>query len=197
MKKLLLRPCEIFSGKVSLLLGISVMALTALICTFGKIHLDGILDLHIGQETNILTAFGEGVIDLLSIVVFIYIAGFIFIGTTISIINIMGRQALARFPILLSSITVLLLNDNKVPQYQLWKYLHQGQPTEITTTDIVAFIFLTLISLALIIWSIILMYRAYFKSCAVKGTKAVLSFIAIVILSEITSKLLIINLFAN
>ncbi len=191
MKKLLFNPFEFFTGKASFLIGIVIICLTAVICSFGNIHLDGIIDLHAGTETNIGIAFTESFINLISITFFIYLAGLIFWGTSVSIINVLGTQALARFPILISSLCILFLFSDKVPAYMLWKFQHQGTPIEINNTDMVLFIFLSLFLLVLLVWSFILMYRAYSKSCNVKGVKAIVSFIAIIILSEIACKVLL------
>lgn len=191
MKKLLFNPFDFFSGKASLVIGIGIISLTAVICSFGNIHLDGIVDLHAGTETNIGIAFTESFIDLISIAFFIYLAGLIFPGASVSPINVLGTQALARFPILISSVCILFLFSDRVPAYMLWKFQHEGKPVEINNTDIVLFMILSLFLLVLLVWSLLLMYKAYSKSCNVKGVKAIVSFIAIVIVSEIPCKFLL------
>jgi uncharacterized protein (DUF697 family) len=59
------------------------------------------------------------------------------------------------------------------------------------TPDAIYFFAATLLMLPLLVWMIVLMYKAYSVSCNVRGPKAILSFIAALILAEILSKLAI------
>ena len=63
--------------------------------------------------------------------------------------------------------------------------------------DAIIFFISAIIAIIMIIWTAVLMYKAYAVSCNVKGAKAIGTFIASLIVAEIVSKLLIIALFIN
>ena len=45
--------------------------------------------------------------------------------------------------------------------------------------------------LAVVVWVVVLMYRGYAVSCDLRGSRAILSFIAAVVAAEIVSKVVI------
>lgn len=192
MKTLLFRPFKMLSGWTSLFFGLAIIVITSFVAYLGNMHLDGILDLHVGAKTSFVFSFAEGIIDWLSLTIFILIAGFILAkmsGQKMILVDVFGMQALARFPFLISCLLTFLLFSEKIPQYMEWQLLKKGNEIQIGAWDIIAFVFLIISMLAIIVWSIILMYRAYSLSCNVKGIKGVLSFIVCLILAEVMSKL--------
>ena len=48
-----------------------------------------------------------------------------------------------------------------------------------------------IVTLSMIIWMVVLMYRAYCVSCNIKGPKAIGTFIAALIVGEVLSKVFI------
>ena len=191
MKKWLFNPFEIIAGFTSLFIGLSVILLSSVICYFGKVHLDGVLDLHAGSDTNLITAFAEGIINWLSITLMLFITGLIISKSSIRFIDVAGTQALARFPYFIASLASFLFPTEKIMHYFEWKFLQKGDAVELGGTDIFLFGIQTLIMLACAIWIIVLMYRAYSISCNVKGAKGIISFIAGLLVAEIISKILL------
>lgn len=191
----LFRPFKILSGWLSVFLGLAIIALTSIIASFGNIHLDGILDLHVGAKTNMFFCFAEGLIDWLSLSILIFLSGIIFSKSKVALLNVFGMQALARFPYFVATLLTLLLFSEKIGNYLDHEFLGIGNEVQIGTLDIVAFVFLILCTLAILVWSVILMYRAYSMSCNLKGARGVLSFIVCFMLAEVLSKLLITALY--
>ncbi len=188
---MLFNPFKIISGWTSFFIGLTIIAITSLIAFLGNINLDGILDLHIGQRASVFFSFAEGLIDWLSIAFFTLISGLVFSKSTIRLVNVFGMQALARFPYLLATILTLFLFSDKIGRYIEWELLAKGNSVSIGVGDIVSFAFLILSMFTILVWSCVLMYRAYSLSCSIKGTKGVLSFITCMILAEVVSKVII------
>ena len=191
MKKWLFNPFEIIAGFTSLFIGLGIILLSSVICYFGKVHLDGVLDLHAGSNTTWVIAFGEGIINWLSITLILFITGLIISKSSIRFIDVAGTQALARFPYLIASLASFLFPTEKVLKFVEWKFLKKGEAVDLGSMDIIFFALVTLIMLACAIWIIVLMYRAYSISCNVKGAKGIISFIAGLLVAEIISKILL------
>jgi hypothetical protein len=177
--------------RTSLILGLVIMTLTACVCAFGDVHLDGVLDLHVGAPSNIGIALGESAIDLFCMVLCVFAAGFLLVGKEISLLNILSTQALARALFLPNSILIFI--TSQIPGFQglLDTFASQRVPDPPGSLELVALLLLLFASLALIIWTIILMYRAYVQACNIKGSMAIVSFIGVLITAEILSKYLV------
>jgi len=197
MKNLLLNPFERVAGLPALLMGLAVIVVTASIASFENIRLDGVLDLHIQSSLNsssnsstFLNCFGEGIINWLSLAVFLYLAGLIFSKSKIRIVDVFGTQALARFPYVFAVLVTGFLFSDKMILYIEHTLLKKGEPVVIDALGIAQFIVTNIIMIATLIWMILLMYKAYSVSCNLKGTKSVVSFIVALLLAEVCSKIL-------
>jgi hypothetical protein len=197
MKTLLFNPFERFAGLQSVIIGLCILALTSFIASLGSVHFDGAIDLHIDSrlsaygKTTFVSSLAETIIDLFSVVLFMYITGLFLSKSSIRVVDVIGTQAMARFPFLIACISALIFPTAKMDQFIEYKFLHQGQPVDLSITDYLAFGISSLIMLTMIVWMLVLMYRSYSVSCNVKGTKAVVSFIIALILAEIVSKVLV------
>ncbi len=195
MKKWLFNPFEIIAGFTSLFIGLGIILLSSVICYFGKVHLDGVLDLHAGSNVSWTMAFLEGIINWLTITLILFITGLIISKSSIRFIDVAGTQALARFPYLLASLSAFMFPTEKIMHYFEWKFLQKGDAVELGGMDVFLFGIQTLIMLACAIWIIALMYRAYSISSNVKGTRGIISFIVGLLVAEIISKIILTNLY--
>lgn len=194
MKKLLFNPFERFAGATSVVIGILILAATAVIAFFGQIRLDGVLDLHVGQELSLLTAFLEALINWLSMTLLIYLAGLVLSRSSIRFVDVLGTQAMARFPYFIACIFTIMLFNGELLRRLEYAALNKGEPAAIGGWDMTSLILMGLVMIATLIWMVLLMYRAYSVSCNLKGNKAIISFIVCVLLAEALSKVLIIYL---
>jgi hypothetical protein len=167
------------------------MLLTGLSAFAGNIHLDGIIDLHFGEQASLTTSISEGLIDWTFMTVFIYTAGLLFSRSSIRLIDVAGTQALARWPYLLAVLISATPSATKTAHYLEFKFLKKGEPVEITGPDTFLFALSLLVSLAAALLAILLMYRAYCVACNMKGSKAVASFIVALLLAEIGAKIVL------
>ena len=191
MKKWLFNPFELVAGWTALLAGLIIIVATAALAVAGNIRLDGVLDLHVGNNVSFATCLLEGCVNWISISFFIYLAGLIFSRSSIRPIDVLGTQALARFPMLISCVVSLLCFNEKILKYLEYTFLHQGTPVTIGLADVLLFGCMIAFTLLMTVWYVSLMYHAYTVACNVKGTKAVISFIAGLVFAEIVSKIAI------
>jgi hypothetical protein len=195
IKQLLFRPFDVLPMRTSLILGLVIMALTACICAIWNVHLDGVLDIHTGSPSNIGIALTESAINLFCMVLCVYVAGFLIDGKHVSLIDILSTQALARALFLPNTILILVMT--KVPGFQglLDTFASKRVPDPPGNLELVALLSLVFAALALLIWTVVLMYRAYCTTCNIRGVHAVVSFIGILVAAEVLSKVIMTGLF--
>jgi hypothetical protein len=110
-------------------------------------------------------------------------------------IDILGTQALSRWPTLLTALIMLPDANRRFGEYLMSKLGQSNWAAEVNSTDGFIFFISAIIAVLMIIWMVALMYRAYAISCNVKGGKAVVSFIAGLIIAEFLSKLVLYALY--
>jgi hypothetical protein len=165
--------------------------------SLGNAHFDGVMDLHIGKAMPLWFFFAEVVIDWLCLSVVLLIAAFIVSRSSFRIIDIFGTQALARIPYFFAILVVLPKGFSRFAEYLAAKAMNQPTTITIVNLDVLLFIVGTVVILLMLVWMVVLMYKAYVISCNVKGAKAVVTFILSLILAEIVSKVLILALLRN
>jgi hypothetical protein len=190
----LFNPFHYLAGEKALLLGLAFILLAGSIASTGKVHLDGVLDFHVGsqQDFPFWLYLAEGLIDWCVLAVFLFFAGKLLSKSRIRALDVLGTQALARWP---SLLTVLI---GLVPAFQR-QSLRMIPGMQVDTpagqADMIIWIAGLVASILMIIWMVALMYRAYIVSCNLKGAKAVLSFILALLAAEAVSKLIIMRMF--
>jgi len=170
--KWLINPFERVAGWQALVIGVAVMALTAVIGKLNQVAFDGVLDVHGGATFNLSASFIMQAVNFLALFLTMWLAGVCFSKTKFRAIDMAGTMALARTPMLLLAIVCFL---PAVPK---------------TFLDVPRLIIFTLICIPFIIWMIALMYNAYSVSCHLKGSRAVVSFIGALLVAEIISKVI-------
>jgi hypothetical protein len=194
LKQWLFNPFRFIAGTEALFLGLIIILAAAVIGWFGKTHFDGVLDVHTGGTAPLWLFIAEGVIDWLCMVLFLFFSALLISRVSWRFIDILGTQALSRWPTLLTALAMLPEANRRFGNYLLSKISQSGTAPAINQMD--AFIFFTaaIISLLMIIWMVTLMYKSYMVSCNVKGPKAIITFIISLILAEALSKVLILYL---
>jgi len=188
----LLNPFLRIAGAQALGIGLAAMALTATLAYLGAIHLDGILDLHYCGEAHWSIYFWEGLINWGIMVVLLYLSGAVFSDSKIRLIDVLGTHALARFPFLVMvGVALLTASSTKQVTAYIMSTLHgAGELMAVSAGHWAVFILSTAVSLLTLVWAIIWMYRAYSVSCNLQGKKGIISFIAVLLISEVIAKLI-------
>jgi hypothetical protein len=184
----LFNPFTYIAGWQAFLIGLIGILAAGLIGSVGNVHFDGVLDMHIGTKAPIWFFIVEGFIDWLSLAIVLLLAGLIFKGTSFRVIDVFGTQALARWPMLLSAATGILPANQRVTEALVKMIQNPNQQPALQPVDIAVFVAAMIVILLMVVWMVALMYRAYVMSCNLKGTKAIVSFIACLIIAELISK---------
>ena len=202
----LFNPFHFIGGEKALLWGLGIILVTSLIGSFAKAHCDGVLDFHMGAPAPTWFFFVEGLVSWLSLALVLIPVGMILSSSKVRVVDVLGGQALARFPMLITVLFSILpgnLRYTVALTREIPKVLESENPSSmallmppgITIIDLITFAVTTLVCLVMLVWMVVLMYRAYATACNVRGAKGILSFIAALIGAEIISKIVIIKMF--
>lgn len=185
---LLFNPFVYIAGGQALGLGLAAMLLAGLVGFLGHAHFDGVLDTHLGARAPLGVFLAEGMIDWLCLGLVLLIFGRVISSTVFRTLDLLGTQALARWPTLLISLLALPPALQRFSQDLLQGLADPGRKIEFLTSDAVIFFGVIAVMIPLQCWVIALMYQSYSVSCNVKGGKAIGTFIAGMVLAEILSK---------
>jgi hypothetical protein len=191
----LFKPFTYIAGSQALSLGLAAILIAGLIGAFGRTHFDGVLDTHTGAPAPLAVFLAEGLIDWLCLALVLLVCGKIISTTAFRVIDLMGTQALARWPTIFISLVTLPPAIQRFSHDLLQKLAHPGEKIEINTPDAIIFFASALVMLPLIVWMVALMYHSYSVSCNVKGGKAIGTFILALFLAEVLSKIAVYGLF--
>ncbi len=189
---LLVNPFHKIAGAHALVAGIVIITVTTLLALRFDTHFNGLLEIKYGTSVyGIQTHLLYGVVNLLTISLLFYISGTILSTSSIRFIDVIGTQALARFPYFFAPF----LNINSVMERLTEKLLDFALGIEngtepFTAGEMALFISISIALIIVIAWYIALMYNAYRISCNIGGTRAVLSFIIVLIVAVIVSILI-------
>lgn len=188
------KPFQYIAGGKALLFGVVIIAAASIIASFSNSHFDGVLDFHTGVSAPLWILIAEPFSAWLVLSIFLTISGLILSKSRIRIIDVFGTQALARFPTVITALASLLPGnkqfiDKLTATPSAFTALISQYPFEF-----VQVIVTSLIAIVMIIWMVILMYFAFSISCNIQKTKAIVTFIFVLILSEMISKIPIVYL---
>ena len=197
----LFNPFHYVAGGRALAAGLVLMAVTSALAMLSHTHFDGVLDLHPGAPAPWWVFWIESPIDWLTLALVLLAGGKLLSKSHIRIIDVLGTQALARFPAVLAAAIQLppqVQDANRKMLAALMQGMRPGSPglSSIQPVDMLLFTFMGIISTVVIIWMIYLMYRAFAVACNVSGAKAIIAFVVLLLLAEILSKFILGGLLA-
>lgn len=193
--QILFQPFHRLAGAPSLALGLAAILLAALIGAGQGLHFDGVLDTHVGHRAAWWLFVAEGLIDWLSLALVLLGAGRWVSKSAFRAIDLLGTQALARWPMLIVSLVCLApgfhrfsdaimkslagLKPGATPQLPAW------------SADAAVFAFVTMVMIACTVWMVALMWQSFSHCCNVRGGKAIGAFVVSLLAAEALSKTLI------
>lgn len=180
-------PFRYIAGVKSLLAGILILLLTAITGYFSHTHFPDLISIKLSPAFPLWYFVVQVFTNWLVISIVLYGLALIFSSSSVRMVDIFGTQALARIPYFLAAVTGFLGAMHKFGRYILYTRFHQGEPVDLTSTDVVLVVFLMILSLFLSIWTIILMYNAFRVSANLKGGKAITLFITAFIISMVAT----------
>lgn len=185
---LLFNPFVYIAGGEALGLGLGAILLASLLGALSNTHFDGVLDTHTGAHVPLWFFLAEGLVDWLCLAVVLLAAGKLVSNTAFRAVDVLGTEALARWPTLFTSLIALPPGFQRFANYLAQQFLKPGQSAQPNPADAVVFGLGMVVMIIALCWMIYLMYKAYSISCNVKGAKAVATFIPGLILAEVLSK---------
>lgn len=187
-------------------LGVGLVAILAAGCINWNTgsHFDGVLDFHTGMPTPAWIYWIEGPVNWVIMSVLLLLGGMLLSRSRIRIVDVFGTQALARFPALITAISVWPPPVQRATQQLVQAAMamqagavsgHEAKVSDlfgsIAPLDLILFSAAVLTMFVMIVWMAILMYRAFAVSCNVSGGKAVGAFIVLLIVGEVASKVVL------
>jgi hypothetical protein len=191
----LFNPFSFVAGFRALFIGLGIMLISALFGFLGNSHFDGVLDVHTGLEAPLWFFLAEGIIDWMALAIPLFFFGLIVSTSSLRMIDVLGTQALARWPYLITAIVMLPEANRRAGAYLVAKLGFAVAPAAINYRDMFIFGFAVIVGIFMAIWMVALMYKAYTVSCNIKGVRAIITFIISLIGAEVLSKLSILLLF--
>jgi hypothetical protein len=184
---LLFNPFVYVAGGKALFFGLLAILMAGLIGAVSNTHFDGTLDTHTGAHVPLWFFLSEGIVDWICLAVVLLIAGRIISKTPFRTIDVLGTQALARWPTILIALATLPKGYQRFC-VSLVEQFKAGKTPEFNTSDALITIGVICIMIPCLIWMLVLMYKAFSVSCNVKGAKAIGTFIIGLGIAEILSK---------
>ncbi|WP_170264952.1 hypothetical protein [Salibacter halophilus] len=181
MKKLL-RPFDFIAGQTAVISGIIFAILGGVLAHYLSIHFNGLFNLkYIQPQTFPFSQIAESVFVVLVLATIEFLIVRLFFKRPTRWIDYFGTSLLARIPIYIMA--------GLFPAFGLSEEYFVNMLNELSTNgqipDTSNLLIFSLISLPLLVYSVYLYYHAFAVSGGIKGAKAVISFIAAIILSEI------------
>jgi hypothetical protein len=184
----LFNPFRFVAGFQALLIGLAIILISGFVGSFSGTHFDGVLDVHTGAKASMWLFPAEGVINWICMVIPLFFFGLIVTRSSFRIIDILGTQALARWPYLVVAIVMLPDANRRVIEYIMSKLTQTAPAVAINYIDVIVFGFAMILAIFMAIWMVALMYRAYIVCCNIKGVAAIVTFIVGLIVAEVLSK---------
>lgn len=191
----LFNPFKFIAGFQALLVGLAIILLSGFIGSLSNTHFDGVLDVHTGRSAPVWFFLTEGLIDWMCMAVPLFFFGLIVSRSAFRIVDVLGTQALARWPYIITALVMFPDANRRVPEYIVSRLMQTEPAAAISPLDVLVFGFAMVLVILMAIWMVALMYRAYAVSCNIKGAKAVVTFIVSLIGAEVLSKFVILLLF--
>ena len=180
----MLNPFTRIAGWQAFGIGLVFVLITGITGTFSNVAFDGVIDMHLVQKLTVAQSFQFLTIDLISVVAIMTLTGFI-ISKGFRIIDILGTLTLSRAPLIIFAIAgFFTISPDKNEILKNPYIIFQS----------VSFIIVSILSIPVLIWNIILMFNALKISCGIKGNKLGIAFTIAILVSEIISKILIYNI---
>ena len=197
MSKYLFNPFRYIAGWESLAAGVVVLLTTSVISYYSHIHFPDMISVKTNPGIPYYVLLFENTINWLVPSILLYLLALILSQSSVRVIDIFGTQSLARAPYLIAALTGFSGTIDKFGRYTLWKTVNIGDPIVMSTGEIMLAITLLLFMLLATIWMIALMYNAFKISANIKGSKLIISFIVVMVLSTAITAFTTNHLFGN
>ncbi len=191
----LFNPFRYVAGFAALSMGLAAVLVSGFLGSVTTVHFDGVIDIHVGAGGPAWVFVVEGLTAWACLSATLILLGLIFHRRGFRLVDVAGTQALARWPgllvILVLAVRPIRAGFNRCAEALMAKAGGTSPAAGASTIDVMLFGLVALVILVVIVWMVALMYRAYAVSCNAKGAKAVVIFIAALVVAEVLSKVVL------
>jgi hypothetical protein len=184
---LLSNPFHYFAGIKAMIAGIIIILVTGYLAFLSDIRFTALIGLLRKRQSFFLNYLLDGLVIWSVMSLLLLIVGKIISKSRFRIIDVIGTQALARFPYLIFVLIALipgLITATFRYEYKLSSFENL---TDLISFDLISFVIFFGIYILTSIWVIALMYRAFSVSCNVSGKKAILGFFICIVIGWLIS----------
>ena len=178
----LFNPFHYLAGGPALAWGLACIVLTAWLGGAFDYRYTGTLSFQLSTPTPIWLAITQGLTAWIVPSALLYLAGRGLSRSRVRLIDVFGTQALARAPGLLVALIVL-----SPPFRDLTTPLIAQGATDFSVAQLTALTAIGTVMVLLMVWIVLLMYRAFSVSCHVAGGWAIGAFIAAIAVGEVAT----------
>jgi hypothetical protein len=189
MKKILMHPFEKYSENTLLLVGILALALGSVMGYYCNARFDGVIDLHFVKAVGAYEPLLDLVVTVGVTAVMLFALGKYHNPKT-RLIDLVNTVLIAKIPFYLLTI----FNGNGMIFDASEKIMKSVQENVLNLPDfsiLLPILIFSLITLAALVLSIVLLFQGFKVATNAKGNKSVFGFVLALLLAEIISKIAI------
>ena len=190
MKQFIFNPFIRIAGFKALSIGIVFLVLSSWTAGMFGARYDGALDVHFSEQSSFFKALYDNLINVFCLAFFLYGIAFFLASRKPRFIDVLGTITMSRSPLALIPLVNIGNINGEIGEKLVAQSENKGA-LSMTVFETVFLVVSALLTLLVIIWYVMLLYRAYTVSTNLKGKDAIGSFIVGIILAEISSKILI------
>lgn len=191
MKKLLFNPFEKYDGRALLAIGLVATLIGSMLGYAFNARFDGAIDMHFTYNVPFAQPFTDNIFNIAILFFTLHLYGFT-INKKTRPADILGTIMLARLPFYLGTLFNINGFIARTTEALVGLDMHN---IKLNPADLVIIIITGLVSLALLVWYIALLYNGFKTATNLKTTNQKVLFAVTIIVAEILSKLLFILIY--
>ncbi|MFK7756075.1 MAG: hypothetical protein AB8B53_04000 [Flavobacteriales bacterium] len=193
MKTLLFKPFDRFSETALITVGLIAAVIGSYLAHLFQVRFDGALDLHFSPDlVSLETAFIENGINIACLTLFSFIAGKL-INKRVRLVDLLAVSLIARIPFYLVSL-MNSSNALSAASNEVLEAVRAESLESISSSSMMLLGVLALVSILVLVWYIALLWRGFKVATNAKGSTHIIYFIGALLVAEVVSKLLIVQL---
>lgn len=189
MITLLLNPFERLLEKKLIFFGLLTLCVGTALAVAFKARYDGVFDVHFVEKIQFYEPIIDNFISISCLTLFLFFTGKQ-INTKTRLIDILICAIIAKIPFYIMPFFNINNSISNTTQ-KLLLSLEKGTTLHLNSFDIILLLLSSIVSLAALVWSIILLYNGFKTATNLKKTKHIFYFSLAIILGEIITKIIL------
>ena len=187
--QMILNPFTIFSEKHLLILGVICAIAGSLLASLIGVSYDGLLDVHLRSEMTFQDSLKENSIIIILITLILFVFGKM-INAKTRFIDILNSAVIFRIPFYFSALLTSIPIVKNVTE-EVMKDINSLDKIDLQPSDLIGVVLMSILLLALLIYAIALLFQGFKTATNAKKTIHYVIFGIIILIVEITSKLVL------